>query len=342
MLCKLRHLAPSPQKVGAVAEAAAADRAARHEHLALKGHHPDFLLVFAGNLNGVVVLIHHQNASQKGSCNIPVLRRRPDQGVGKADDASLLQRPHHRKSLPAANGRKRQEGRTAGLFSFQKADHPLCGALVVRHDVLDAAAEGRLNGRLIFRLRFDQIRNNADEPRLTVLLLHHAFDAAAEALIPLCQIRQRIQPGFLLMVLRLGCSELLIRAGKDALAVGDLLLQGLLPFSEGRSLPRNLFEDSAQVLQIPIVLRLVAGGAHQLGGQLGFAQLVLLSAGVHRRHSGLDGASAVDGFQECRAFAVHFLIQPALLLLYGLERLLCRLSSPEGRASPGRCLPFPL
>ena len=265
-LLQLRDFTAASQQIGAAAEHASADRSARHEHFALKGYHTDLLLIFPGNFNRMIVLIYHKNPAKKRTGHIPVLRRRMHQRICEPYDAALLERSHHIEALTVPDGSKRKEGRTSRLFSLQKADHTLGRSFIVRHNVLDAAAECCLNGCLVLRLCLDKIRNNTDKTGLAILLLHDTLDAAAKALIALRQVRKSIQLRLLLMIFHLGGAKPFIRRRQLALFLCNLLFQNLLAISKICRFTGNLLKDGAKTLQLTVMLRFIAGRADQSGG----------------------------------------------------------------------------
>ena len=92
-----------------------------------------------------------------------------------------------------ADTRKGQEGRPARLFTFQDFDQPPGRILIPGDNILNAAPERDFDGRLVFFLGRDQIGNRADDPLFPGPLLHDAPDAAAEALVALREIGDRVQ-----------------------------------------------------------------------------------------------------------------------------------------------------
>ena len=216
----------------------------------------------------MIVLIYHKNPAKKRTGHIPVLRRRMHQRICEPYDTALLERSHHIEALTVPDGSKRKKGRTSRLFSLQKADHTLGRSFIVRHNVLDAAAECCLNGCLVLRLCLDKIRNNTDKTGLAILLLHDTLDAAAKALIALRQVRKSIQLRLLLMIFHLGGAKPFIRRRQLALFLCNLLFQNLLAISKICRFTGNLLKDGAKTLQLTVMLRFIAGRADQSGGQL--------------------------------------------------------------------------
>ena len=198
LFLKLLDLSAPSQQVAAVFKRAAADRASRREKFALQRDHAQTVARLSGKPHRIVHVIDHQNPSKKGSRHIPVLFLRGHQRIRKADDTGLQKqlplaefRPELRSALHAG---QRQEGGSSALHRLQEGDHFLCGILVVRHDVLDAAAKSRFDGGFILFLHLQKVRHHAENAGMLLLLLHDPLYASAVALIALRQVDQGVQP----------------------------------------------------------------------------------------------------------------------------------------------------
>ena len=156
LFLKLFDLPAASQQVAAVLKRAAADRSAGREKLALQRDHAQAVACLSGKPHRVVHMIDHQNPAKQRSRHIPVFFLRGHQRIRKADDARLRKqlplaefRPELRSALHAG---QRQKGGSSALHRLQESNHLLCGILIVRHDVLDAAAKSRLDGGFILFL----------------------------------------------------------------------------------------------------------------------------------------------------------------------------------------------
>ena len=119
----------------------------------------------------------------------------PHQGAGKADGARFHQGLRLRKAASSAHAGQGQEGRPSEAVPFQIFDEPLGGVLILRHDILDASAQGGLNGSLIALIHLNQIRNDAFDSRHLLLLLHDLPDTVAVAIVTLGHIPEGFQTG---------------------------------------------------------------------------------------------------------------------------------------------------
>ena len=186
-----------------------------------------------------------------------------------------------------------QECGTSRPGLFQIADHALGSLLILRDDILDVAAQGRLDGRLVFGFRLDNIRHHADDTLLLAFSFHHGFDTAAVALVTLRQIGKRLQLGFLLVIEHLGIPQFLIPARQLLPEKRKPLLHRLLLFPQFfDSCPYSL-ELFFQLLDSLRLLCLVRFGPQQPGIQLCPANVDLLQHSVIASHLGLDGGTVI-------------------------------------------------
>ena len=165
-LLQLRHLAPSSQEITAVLESAAADRAARHEQLSFESHHPDAVVVFLVDSRRVVEPVHDHDAPEKGSRHraIPVITAHKT--VRQADHPGLLQYFGILEFLRFSKIVQRKEGCPSRFLSLEQLDHASGCLRVFRHDVLDISTQCDFDSGLIFFVRLEKIRDNADHALL--------------------------------------------------------------------------------------------------------------------------------------------------------------------------------
>ena len=198
LFLKLFDLPAASQQVAAVLKRTAADRSAGRKKLALQRDHAQAVACLSGKPHRVVHMIDHQNPAKQRSRHIPVFFLRGHQRIRKADDARLRKQLPLAEFLPelrsALHAGQRQKGGSSALHRLQKGDHLLCGILIVRHDVLDAAAESRLDGGFILFLHLQKVRHHAENAGMLLLLLHDPLYASAVALIALRQVDQGVQP----------------------------------------------------------------------------------------------------------------------------------------------------
>ena len=298
LFLQLFDLPAASQEVAAVFKRAAADGAARREQLALQRDHAQAVARFSGQADRIVHMVDHQDPAQKRSRHIPVFILCGHQTVCQSDDAGLrkeLSLPEFLTVLHAGQG---QESGSSALYRLQEGDHFLRGILVVRHDVLDAAAQRRFDGGLILFLHLQKIRNHAENAGMLLPLLHDPLHAAAISLIAFRQIDQRVQPGFFLMIDHLGVAHRLILLcqliphGVQPLLLGaDGCVQGADPLIDPVKL---LF----QLTDAGFLLLLFRSGAQQSGVQFRPPDLDLFQHGVKTFHAGLDDGAFVQLFND--------------------------------------------
>ncbi len=197
--CRLRFLfefleLPSPpQQIGIILEGAAADRTARHEEFSLKRYHPDTVVILSGDPDCIVNVIYHNDAPEHRLCHIPVFCVRPHEGIRQPDRPRLPQHARRPELLRLRDAGQREERSAPKTVSLQKTDHFLRGLLVLRDDILYTSAKSGLDRCLILLVDLDDIRHNADDPPVVLLLFHHLLNAVAKALVPLREVGDRVE-----------------------------------------------------------------------------------------------------------------------------------------------------
>ena len=93
----------------------------------------------------------------------------------------------------SANVAEREEGGTSVAVLLQELDHVLRRRFVLGDDVLNRAAEGRLDRRLVLRRYLDEVCHNAEDTASPVALVHDHFDRIAVALIALREVTQGLE-----------------------------------------------------------------------------------------------------------------------------------------------------
>ena len=198
-LCIIDLPAPA-QEVAVILKRASGHGAARAEQLAVQRHQPEAVMKLPGNLHCPVNVFNNHGPSKKVADQIPEPVLTGNDIRGKPHNAPFLKDIPLLQLTAVFHCRQREEGRAAEAVLLQKRDHLLGRLLVRRHNVLDAAAQGCLNGKLILLRGLDQVSDNAQDPRDTVFLLHDAADRTPVSLIALRDGTQRIKTGRLPLV----------------------------------------------------------------------------------------------------------------------------------------------
>ena len=145
----------------------------------------------------VINRIHHNKPSQKAGNHAVIDMLRMHQLTCHADHPGMTFCPLISCVVSALHTGQGQKRRAAKTVFLQVIDEPLCGLLILCHNVLDAAAKRSLHRCLIGLFHFDQIRHNAMDAGNLVLFLHDPTHTSAVALIPLRYVLQRLQPRLL-------------------------------------------------------------------------------------------------------------------------------------------------
>ena len=118
------------------------------------------------------------------------------QRICKPDHSLLPQRSSIGKTA-SSHISKGQECSPSVTVLFQKFDHMLGCLVIVRDNVLNTASQSRLYRHLILFFYPDQVCHYPVNTRTPLLLLHHSSNTVSISLIPLCDVFQRFQSGFL-------------------------------------------------------------------------------------------------------------------------------------------------
>ena len=215
---------PAPQQVAVILKGTACQGTAWIQRFPLNGHHPDGILIFPGNGDTVVNMVHHQGSAQQVIGKPFIFRIHSHQLTGNPDDARLFQGRGIGKGLFIFHAGKGQERGTAIFVPFQEGDQFLGCALIVCNYVLDTAAQGSLDGCLIILLDFDQIRHNTPDARDIFLLLHDTADAVAVSVVALRDVLQGFQAGSLPVISCLSHIQLSAGFGDQRLTAFYLIL----------------------------------------------------------------------------------------------------------------------
>ena len=116
--------------------------------------------------------------------------------MGKSDHAFFRQDLFLLKYAAGIQTVQRQEGCPAVPVPFKMIDHLSRRLIGIRHDVLNTAAQGGFDRKLIFFFHLEQIRHHAENSRRIVLSFHDPADRLAIAFVPFRNIFQRFQTGF--------------------------------------------------------------------------------------------------------------------------------------------------
>ena len=256
------------------------------------------MLIFHGNAISIVVSVNDQNPAQEMPRHASVFGCCADKRVRGSDHPRFFQRRRCAKARRAADIRKRKERRAACLFSFKQRDHLLARRIVRGDNILNAAAERGLDRGFIGRVCFDQIRDNADNPAVSVPALHHAADRVAKAFIALGQVQKSIQSGFCLMVLRFFRTKFLVGAGKLCLFLRNRFFGLFFFLRKIRVFSRRLLKRLLQIRKSSVVLGLLAADGNKLRGKRGLPQFQLLLSFRKSRHPGLDLRPGIQKVQN--------------------------------------------
>ena len=196
---QLLDFTSSSQETAGIAVSTAADGAAGRKKLAFQCHHAHAVSIAARSSHCVVEGVHDHSPAQKRDRHIGAAGSRSHQGIGRADDTLLTEDLVSGQAPGIPDSRKRQEGCPACFFAFEDGDHAPGRVFILCDDILYTAPERNFDGCLVFFICGDQIRDGTDNAGFPGSFLHDTFYAAAEALIALRQIYDRLEFGFLLM-----------------------------------------------------------------------------------------------------------------------------------------------
>ena len=124
--------------------------------------------------------------------DFPVLIFTGQQRIRRTDHASFRKHLPVGKFASRLHSCQRQESRPAEPVLLQETDQLLRGILILSDHVLDPAAEGGLDGCLIFSFGMEEIGDNAADAGHSLALLHDSLDAVPVALISFGDIQQRV------------------------------------------------------------------------------------------------------------------------------------------------------
>ena len=222
-------------------------------------------MIFSGYFNRVVHIVNYENTAHKRLGYIFVFLVDFHERIGKPNHTFFRKCLCDRKLLRVLNTCEGQKGRPSPLRLFQIGNHPFRSLFFLCDNILNITTQGSLNGSFILFVHLHNICHDTDNSRLSVLPFHDAFDASAITLISFCQIRQRFQFGFFLMIERLCPLELLIPSCQFRLDLANTRFQSSLfsiqlPDCISHSL--KLFLQPADRL---FLLRLVRFGSKQSG-----------------------------------------------------------------------------
>ena len=143
--------------------------------------------------------IYHEYSSQKVSCDFFVFCVALNQFIGNTNDTRFSDCILvFRIALCLHTGQRKERCTTIPVL-FQIGDHFFCGRLILSYDILNAAAQCRLNRCLVFFLHLNQIRYNTQNPFVAAFLFHNPANTVSISVITLRNIPQRIQSGLILV-----------------------------------------------------------------------------------------------------------------------------------------------
>ena len=129
--------------------------------------------------------VDHQRSSKKLCHKTLIHRIIRNKCICHAEYACFSCRPFiYLRFFPTHTG-ERKERRTAEMAPFQVFNQVFRRRLIVGDDILNAAAECRLNCRLVLFLRLQKIRHNAVDAGIPVFLLHDLPNTVSIAVVPL-------------------------------------------------------------------------------------------------------------------------------------------------------------
>ena len=340
-LLQFLNLSPSAEKIAVIAEGTSRHGASGAQKLALQGHHADRLMIPPAYRNSMINLIHNNGSPQQSPDNTAVNRVTADQFVRFAQNTGFPQNRRISESLFFPHGRQGKEGGSPVVPLFQVINQIFGCILIVCDNILEAAAERGFDGRLVFLIGLDQIRNHAMNPRIVFLLLHDLFDAVSVPLVPLGDIAERFQSGGLSVKGCLSDFQLLILPVQPDFQ----LLQLFLCLFDLLSLPVSGVRDILQlsVQRRKLLPHLVRFSLHlqHTGGQLRFPDSDLLRHGVIALHFFPDRGAVV---QKGNGIILPLRLVPGLfidLLLDGRRRFfLLRFFRKSGLQLPVQAVPF--
>ena len=133
-------------------------------------------------------MIDHNHPAQQITGQSPVLFIHRHQITCKPQNARFPERAFLIKGTSVSNTRQGKKCGPAVFIFFQIFNQLFRRLLRIGYDILNTSAKSRLNRRLIFFCRGNNIRHNAVYPDHTIPDLHNAADAVAVAVVALCQI----------------------------------------------------------------------------------------------------------------------------------------------------------
>ena len=169
----------------------------------------------------VVKPVDDHDPSQKGSRNRAVPVVTAHKAVRKTDHSRFLQHICILEFLRPSEVIKREESRSSRFFPLEELYHASGSFRVLSHDVLDISSQSHFDRCLVFFVCFEKIRHYADDALFRAAVLHDFPDASAKSFIPLGQVDQRVETGFLLMVSQLAGAQLLIFISQSLFHAGD-------------------------------------------------------------------------------------------------------------------------
>ena len=229
------YLPTSSQQVAAVFKGPTSQRPARIQRLPFNGYHTNGILVFSRNGNSMVNMVYHQSSPQQIIGKPLILCRNRYQFTGHANNPRLFQRTGIVKDFFILHAGQRQERSPSIFILFQKSNHFLGCIFVVCNDILNAAAQSRLNSCLIAFFHLQKVCHNTPDAGYLLLLFHNPTNTISVSIITLCNITQRFQSGSLSVISCLPHLQLLGTSGYLRLIFLNLIFAAV-------SLPDKFFD----------------------------------------------------------------------------------------------------
>ena len=193
---KLLELVGAAEDAGAARYAAARHGAAAVDDLSVERDDAEAVLILSRHRNAAVQIVRHDRAPEKAEENILVLFVEPDKLARNADEAILPVKSLFVQRL-AADGGKRQKGRTPTVALLEEADGAFGVLLAVDDDILHAGAECDLDRDGIAPIDRHQACNGTvyAAKRLLSGGLHDEFDRLVEPVVLLFHLAQHVDAG---------------------------------------------------------------------------------------------------------------------------------------------------
>ena len=155
---QLFHLLPAGEQARRPLDAAAGEAAACVDDLTIQRHHLVVVTQLPGHPGGFVDVVHHHDASQQVRHDVGVAGVCLHEGGGQPGRAGEVS-----PEKAGLDGIQRQKGGAARILAAEEGDASLGGGFVLHHNVLQSAAQRRLDGHFPARLDAEDGRHRPDD-----------------------------------------------------------------------------------------------------------------------------------------------------------------------------------